>query len=237
GPHRPLRACLPFARTRRRQRAGGRRAGADRQRGRGDPRARDALQRRTRAELLQRAAGGRARRRTRAAHRTCDRLAGAVRRHARGGARDEAADPRGGGRERAMIHGVGTDIVLVERIEALLARWGERFARRVLGDQELAEYRRRRGKGGHGSAYATRYLAKRFAAKEAFGKALGVGLHAPMTLHSLQVLNDARGRPVAVARNALERHLEENGLVAHVSLSDERDSALAFVMIERRETR
>ncbi len=58
-----------------------------------------------------------------------------------------------------------------------------------------------------------------------------------MTLHSLQVLNDARGRPVAVARNALERHLEENGLVAHVSLSDERDSALAFVMIERRETR
>lgn len=136
-----------------------------------------------------------------------------------------------------MIHGVGTDIVLVERIEALLARWGERFARRVLGDQELAEYRRRRGKGGHGSAYATRYLAKRFAAKEAFGKALGVGLHAPMTLHSLQVLNDARGRPVAVARNALERHLEENGLVAYVSLSDERDSALAFVMIERRETR
>ncbi len=136
-----------------------------------------------------------------------------------------------------MIYGVGTDIVLVERVETLLARWGDRFARRVLGDDEFAEYRRRRGKEGHGSGYATRYLAKRFAAKEAFGKALGVGLHAPMTLHSLQVLNDARGRPVAVAHNALERHLEEHGLVAHVSLSDERDSAVAFVIVERRESR
>lgn len=134
-----------------------------------------------------------------------------------------------------MIHGVGTDIVLVERVEALLVRWGERFARRVLGDDELAEYRRRRGKDGHGSGYATRYLAKRFAAKEAFGKALGVGLRAPMTLHSLQVLNDARGRPMAVASNALGRHLDDNGLVAHVSLSDERDSALAFVIVERRQ--
>jgi holo-[acyl-carrier protein] synthase len=134
-----------------------------------------------------------------------------------------------------MIHGVGTDIVLVERVEALLARWGERFARRVLGDDEFAEYRRRGGKGGHGSGYAARYLAKRFAAKEAFGKALGVGLHAPMSLHSLQVLNDARGQPVAIARNALGRHLDEHGLVAHVSLSDERDSALAFVIVERRE--
>ncbi|MDT3680421.1 MAG: holo-ACP synthase [Burkholderiaceae bacterium] len=136
-----------------------------------------------------------------------------------------------------MIHGIGTDIVLVERVEALLARWGERFARRVLGDDEFAEYRRRAAKGGHGSGYAARYLAKRFAAKEAFGKALGVGLHAPMTLHSLQVLNDERGRPVAHTHNALARHLDENGLVAHVSLSDERDSAVAFVIVETRESR
>ncbi len=136
-----------------------------------------------------------------------------------------------------MIYGVGTDIVRVERVEALLERWGERFARRVLGDDELAEYRRRRARGAHGSGYAARYLAKRFAAKEAFGKALGVGLHAPMTLHSLQILNDARGRPMTIARKALGRHLEDNGLVAHVSLSDEIDSALAFVIVERREHR
>ena len=136
-----------------------------------------------------------------------------------------------------MIYGVGTDIVLVERVETLLTRWGDRFARRVLGDDEFAEYRRRRGKGGHGSGYATRYLAKRFAAKEAFGKALGVGLRAPMTLLSLQVLNDARGRPVAVARNALEGHMRANRLVAHVSLSDERDSAIAYVILESRDDR
>lgn len=134
-----------------------------------------------------------------------------------------------------MIYGIGTDIVMMDRIDALLARYGERFARRVLGPDELSEYRRRLGKAGHGAGYASRYLAKRFAAKEAFGKALGLGLRAPMTLLSLQVLNDARGRPVAVARNALEGHMRTLGLVAHVSLSDERDSAIAYVILENRD--
>lgn len=136
-----------------------------------------------------------------------------------------------------MIYGIGTDIVVVARIERLLGRYGERFARRVLGPDELAEYRRRLGKDGHGGAYAVRYLAKRFAAKEAFSKALGTGLRGPMTLLSLQVLNDARGRPVATARKALAPWLAERGLRAHVSLSDEVDSALAFVILEREEER
>ncbi len=132
-----------------------------------------------------------------------------------------------------MIYGIGTDIVRVERIEALLQRWGERFARRVLGPQELAEYTRRAGRGAHGAGYAARYLAKRFAAKEAFSKALGLGLRGPMTLLSLQILNDRRGQPQAVARNALAPYLAERGLRAHVSLSDEIDSAVAFVILER----
>jgi holo-[acyl-carrier protein] synthase len=131
------------------------------------------------------------------------------------------------------IYGIGTDIVLVERIVALLHRYGERFARRVLGPEELIEFRRRHGRGEHGPAYAGRYLAKRFAAKEAFGKALGLGLRAPMTLLSLQVLNDARGRPVAHPRKALVAYLAERRLSAHVSLSDEVDSALAFVILEQ----
>jgi len=134
---------------------------------------------------------------------------------------------------RRMIYGIGTDIVMVERVQGLLDRYGERFARRVLGPDELAEYGRRLGKAGHGNGYAARYLAKRFAAKEAFSKALGLGLRAPMTLQSLQVLNDARGRPVASARNELEPYLRERGLVAHVSLSDEVDSAVAFVILEQ----
>ena len=134
-----------------------------------------------------------------------------------------------------MIYGIGTDIVMVARVQGLLDRYGERFARRVLGPDELAEYQRRLDKAGHGTGYAARYLAKRFAAKEAFSKALGLGLRGPMTLLSLQVLNDARGRPVASARNELEPYLRERGLVAHVSLSDEVDSAVAFVILEQKE--
>jgi holo-[acyl-carrier protein] synthase len=133
-----------------------------------------------------------------------------------------------------MIHGIGTDIVLIARIRDLLARYGERFARRVLGPEELREYLRRGSRGSAGAERAARYLAKRFAAKEAFSKALGLGLRAPMTLLSLQVLNDRRGKPFAVAGKALEPYLREHRLVAHVSISDEVDSALAFVVIERR---
>jgi holo-[acyl-carrier protein] synthase len=132
-----------------------------------------------------------------------------------------------------VIYGIGTDIVLIERIRSMQQRWGERFARRVLGPDELAEYHRRHGRGSAGADRAARYLAKRFAAKEAFSKAIGLGLRGPMTLLSLQVLNDARGRPVAVPRKALEPWLRERGLVAHVSISDEVDAALAFVVVER----
>ncbi|MFN7643884.1 MAG: holo-ACP synthase [Burkholderiales bacterium] len=132
-----------------------------------------------------------------------------------------------------MIYGIGTDIVLIARIRTLIERWGERFPRRVLGPDELREYLRRHGRGTPGPERAARYLAKRFAAKEAFSKAIGLGLRGPMTLLSLQVLNDARGKPVVMPRKALEPWLRERGLVAHVSISDEVDSALAFVVVER----
>ncbi len=137
-----------------------------------------------------------------------------------------------------MIYGVGTDIVLLDRIEALYRRYGDRFARRVLGPDELTEFTRRRSRGAAdgvaGTDRAVRYLAKRFAGKEAFSKALGLGLRGPMTLLSLQILNDRRGKPYPVARNALAPYLDELGVIAHVSLSDEKDSALAFVILEAR---
>lgn len=136
-----------------------------------------------------------------------------------------------------MIYGIGTDIVLLERIESLFRRYGDRFVRRILGPDELQEFARRRSRGADdgvaGTDRAVRYLAKRFAAKEAFSKALGLGLRAPMTLLSLQVLNDRRGRPYAVARKALAPYLTELNLSAHVSLSDEKASALAFVILEQ----
>ena len=131
-----------------------------------------------------------------------------------------------------MIYGIGTDIVRIDRIEGLIAKYGERFARRVLGPEELLEYRRRLGRGQHGPGYSARYLAKRFAAKEAFSKALGLGLRGPMTLLSLQILNNRRGQPIAHARKELLPYLEQRGLSAHVSLTDEIDSAVAFVILE-----
>lgn len=132
-----------------------------------------------------------------------------------------------------MIYGIGTDIVIVARIERLIERWGERFPRRVLGPDELNEYYRRLGRGAHGPAYAARYLAKRFAAKEAFSKAIGLGLRGPMTLLSLQTLNERGGKPVLRPRKALAPWLEERRLTGHVSLSDEVDSAVAFVIVEQ----
>jgi holo-[acyl-carrier protein] synthase len=75
-------------------------------------------------------------------------------------------------------------------------------------------------------------LAKRFAAKEAVGKALGCGLSSPMSLHSLQVLNNSAGAPQAVAQKGLASYLAERGLVVHISVSDEQDLAQAFAIVE-----
>lgn len=132
-----------------------------------------------------------------------------------------------------MIYGIGTDIVRIARIEALHARHDERFARRVLGPDELAEFHRRLAASRAGPGRAIRYIATRFAVKEAFSKALGLGLRHPMTLLSLQTLNDPRGRPYCVPRLALAPYLAERGLTAHVTLSDEFDAAIAFVVIEQ----
>lgn len=136
-----------------------------------------------------------------------------------------------------MIYGIGTDIVLLDRVESLFLRYGERFVRRILGPDELIEFGRRRSRGADdavaGSDRAVRYLAKRFAGKEAFSKALGLGLRGPMTLLSLQILNDRAGKPYPVAGRALAPYLEQLNLTAHVSLSDEKGSALAFVVLEK----
>jgi holo-[acyl-carrier protein] synthase len=131
---------------------------------------------------------------------------------------------------RAMIIGMGSDLCNIERIQASLDRFGERFEQRVFTPLERAKAARR-------PFTKAGTLAKRFAAKEAFSKAIGLGLRGPMTLLSLQVLNDRRGKPIAVPRKALEPWLRERGLVAHVSISDELDSALAFVVVEQRDER
>lgn len=131
-----------------------------------------------------------------------------------------------------MIVGIGTDTVIIDRVAKLVARWGDRFAQRVLGPAEYAEYHRRKGRGVAGEDRAIRYIAKRFAAKEAIGKALGVGLFHPMSLHSVEILNDRRGAPKAEPRKALAEYLRERQFQIHVSISDEIEHAQALAIVE-----
>lgn len=133
-----------------------------------------------------------------------------------------------------MIIGVGTDLVETERLEAMWARWGDRLARRLLGPREQAVFSSRLARGPQGERAAVRYLAKRFAAKEAVGKALGCGLASPMSLHSLEVLNDERGAPQPLANGRLAEFLGARGWVVHLSISDERSLVQAFALVERR---
>ena len=124
-----------------------------------------------------------------------------------------------------MIHGVGTDIVRVARMGDALARHGARFAERILDVSERPAFEQARD--------PARLLSKRFAAKEAFGKALGTGVAAPATLHAVRVTHDALGKPLFELAPPLAAYMQERGLVAHLSLSDETDYVVAFAVIEK----
>ena len=124
-----------------------------------------------------------------------------------------------------MIFGVGTDIVEVMRIEKALARFGDRFAKRILCEPELKRF--------HGHRQKASYLAKRFAAKEAFAKALGTGIHAPANWHGVWVKNLPSGKPVLEFSNALQELLQKRKILNHhLSLADERGMAVATVILE-----
>ena len=124
-----------------------------------------------------------------------------------------------------MIYGVGTDVVEVGRIEKALTRFGDRFAKRILCPPELQRFEKHRLK--------ANYLAKRFAAKEAFTKALGTGIHAPANWHGVWVRNLPSGKPVLDFSEPLKVFMQERKIVqAHVSLSDERGVAFATVILE-----
>jgi holo-[acyl-carrier protein] synthase len=129
-----------------------------------------------------------------------------------------------------MIYGIGTDIIRIARIEAALARHGERFAEKILGPEELEKYRRRKGKV---EARGVRFLATRFAAKEAFSKAIGLGLHMPMTWRAAQILNLPSGKPTVATSGALREFMEQRGLSAQVTMTDEVEYAVAFVIVEQ----
>jgi holo-[acyl-carrier protein] synthase len=124
-----------------------------------------------------------------------------------------------------MIFGIGTDIVTVARIEAAIERHGAAFAERILSAQELPEYTE--------NAHPARFLSKRFAAKEAFAKATGNGLRHPVSLQRITVSHNELGKPGFLFDAELSEHLHQLGVTSHhLSLSDERDTAVAFVILE-----
>jgi holo-[acyl-carrier protein] synthase len=129
-----------------------------------------------------------------------------------------------------MIYGIGTDICDVRRIRASLDKHGDRFAHKVLGDNELAVWRTRSARW---PDRGVRYVATRFSAKEAFSKAIGLGLRMPMTWRLCEVVNLPSGQPTLVLHGELKAWFEARGLSAKVSVSDESDYATSFVIVEQ----
>jgi holo-[acyl-carrier protein] synthase len=129
-----------------------------------------------------------------------------------------------------MIFGVGTDICDVRRIRTSMGRHGERFARRVLSDAEFATWQARSERW---PERGLRYLATRFSAKEAFSKAIGLGMRMPMSWQLCEIGKLPSGKPVIVLHGELKDWFEAQGLSAHVSVTDETDYAASFVVVEK----
>ena len=127
------------------------------------------------------------------------------------------------------IAGIGLDLIRIDRIERAFARHGERFAQRILGAEELLKFHARHARD---PRRGVRFLATRFAAKEAFSKAIGLGMHMPMAWSRVQTLNAPGGRPVLVLSPLLQAWYDQRFGAAHVSLTDETDMAAAYVIVE-----
>jgi holo-[acyl-carrier protein] synthase len=128
-----------------------------------------------------------------------------------------------------MIFGIGTDIVSVARIENALTKHGERFMDRVLSAEEVKAMPETldlaRGLG--------RFLAKRWAAKEAFAKALGTGIGDTLSFQDITISHDEKGKPIVVASEALKVQLASRNVTRmHVTISDETEFAIAYVVLE-----
>ncbi|WP_303784950.1 holo-ACP synthase [Azovibrio restrictus] len=124
-----------------------------------------------------------------------------------------------------MIHGIGTDIVAVSRLARLLERHGSRGVGKILAPHEQDELAKTRN--------PARFLARRWAAKEAFGKALGTGIRPPALLTAIGVGHDELGKPCFILAPDLQAVLESRQLIPHLSISDEAEYAVAYVILER----
>ena len=128
-----------------------------------------------------------------------------------------------------MIYGIGNDICDVRRIRVSVERHGERFAARILSAAELAAWRSRSARW---PERGVRFLATRFSAKEAFSKAIGLGMVMPMTWRNCEVANLPSGQPTILLHGALKDWFEARSLSVYLSLSDETDYAVSFCVVE-----
>ena len=134
-----------------------------------------------------------------------------------------------------MIYGIGTDICDVRRIRASLERHGDRFAKKVLSDAEFSTWKAR---GTRWPERGVRYLATRFSAKEAFSKAIVLGMRMPMTWRLCEIAklpqdHPNAGKPCIVLHGGLKDWFDARGLTAHVSVTDETDYAASFCVVEK----
>jgi holo-[acyl-carrier protein] synthase len=132
-----------------------------------------------------------------------------------------------------MIYGIGTDVCDMRRIAQTLARRGERFALKVLGPHEIEVFRARSAKV---QVRGVHYLATRFSAKEAFAKAVGLGMRMPMTWRACEIVKAASGKPEIRLHGELAAWFDARGLRAHVSVTDESDFAASFVVVETKDS-
>ena len=131
-----------------------------------------------------------------------------------------------------MIYGIGTDLCDVRRIRASLEKHGDRFAQKVLSDAEFATYKAR---GARWPERGVRYVATRFSAKEAFSKAIGMGMRRPMTWRSCEIGKLPSGQPVIILHGDLKSWFEAQNLKAHISVTDEADYAGSYCVVETTE--
>jgi holo-[acyl-carrier protein] synthase len=129
-----------------------------------------------------------------------------------------------------MILGIGIDLVKIDRIEKLYSRYKDKFVTKILSEYEANEMRSMSSE-----SYAIRYLAKRFVAKEALVKAIGTGFSNKTLIRDITVKNDRRGKPYYHLSHSLDKFIQElfkTKYVLHLSLSDDKDNAIANALIE-----
>ena len=125
-----------------------------------------------------------------------------------------------------MIYGIGVDLVETPRVERLLQQYGERFARRVLTELEWPGYQR--------TKKPVLFVANRFAAKEAFSKAMGTGFRYPVTLQNISVVQNKAGKPGYVLSEALTAKMQQHEITGHyLTISDEKTMACAVAILEK----